>query len=155
RHRMVAFVLVHGAWGGGHDWRAVRPRLWAAGFPTFTPTLTGLGERVHLLNRSITLDTHIQDVVNVLTYEDLSGVVLAGHSYGGMVVTGVADCVPKRIAHLVYLDAYVPADGQSMLDFYGPPRHEWLVRRVEPAGDGWLIPPPSLLSGSDASGMTA
>jgi pimeloyl-ACP methyl ester carboxylesterase len=151
---MLPFVLVHGAWGSGDDWRAVRAVLQSVGFPTFTPTLTGLGERARLLHRGITLDTHIQDVVQVLTDNDLWHVVLVGHSYGGMVVTGVVDRAPERVDHLVYLDAYVPADGQSMLDFYAGARRDWLTTQVAQAGDGWLIPPP-LLNASEPQGMSA
>ena len=105
---MATFVLVHGASTGGWYWAPVRARLRAAGHEVFTPTLTGLGERAHLLRQDVGLDTHVADVLNVLAYGDLVGVVLAGHSYGGMVVTGVADRAPERVAHLVYVDAFVP-----------------------------------------------
>ena len=105
---MSTFLIVHGAWSGAHAWRWVRPLLRAAGHDVVTPTLTGLGERVHLATPETDLDTHVEDVVEVLYYEDLTDVVLVGHSYGGMVVTGVADRVPERLAHLVYLDADVP-----------------------------------------------
>jgi len=115
------FVLVHGAWHGGWCWRHVRERLVAAGHRVFTPTLTGLGERAHLLAPSIGLDLHVEDIVQVIETEELQRVVLCGHSYGGMVVTGVADRLRERIAHIVYLDASVPTDGQSMLT-EGPPR---------------------------------
>src|SRR3989442_14761608 len=112
---MTTFVLVHGASTGGWYWAPVRQLLRAAGHEVYTPTLTGLGERSHLLSRGIGLDTHVQDVVNVLAYEDLRNVVLAGHSYSGMVITGVADRAPDRIAHLVYVDAVVPHHGESPL----------------------------------------
>jgi pimeloyl-ACP methyl ester carboxylesterase len=111
------FVLVHGAWHGGWCWRRVSDRLRAPGHTVFTPTLTGLGERSHLFSGNINLTTHVTDVVNVLEWESLSDVVLCGHSYGGMVITGVAEAVPDRIASLVYLDAFVPADGQSLFGF--------------------------------------
>jgi pimeloyl-ACP methyl ester carboxylesterase len=110
------FVLVHGAWHGGWCWRRVADRLAAAGHRVFTPTLTGLGERSHLLGPSVNLSTHVTDIVNLMRWEELGEVVLCGHSYGGMVVTGVADRVPERIATLVYLDAFVPENGQSMQD---------------------------------------
>ena len=113
---MATFVIVHGAWSGGHAWRWVRPRLRAAGHEVFTPALTGLGERSHLASAQVDLDTHIQDVLGVLEFEDLDQVVLVGHSSGGMVITGVADRAPQRLAQLVYLDAEVPADGQSEFD---------------------------------------
>src|SRR4051812_8081549 len=108
---MATFVLVHGAWHGGWCWRKLTPLLRAAEHAVYTPTLTGLGERAHLGGPDVGLATHVRDVVTVLWYEDLSGVVLVGHSYGGMVIGGVADQVPERLAHLVYLDAYVPEPG--------------------------------------------
>jgi len=107
------YVLVHGAWGGGWDWRHVDDLLTADGNKVFRATLTGQGERSHLSNTNIDLDTHIQDVVNLIVWEDLHDVVLVGHSYGGMVITGVADRVPDRIKHIVYLDAILPENGES------------------------------------------
>lgn len=108
---MTTFVLVHGAWLGGWAWKHVTPRLRMAGHEVFAPTLTGLGERVHLAHPGVGLETHIQDVVNVLVFEDLQQVTLVGHSYGGIVITSVADRTPERLAQLVYLDAFVPEDG--------------------------------------------
>jgi pimeloyl-ACP methyl ester carboxylesterase len=102
---MANFVLVHGAWIGGWYWRPIAQKLRAAGHEAYAPTLTGLGERIHLMNPSINLVTHVTDVVNVIKEGGLSDVVLVGHSYGGMVVTGVADALPDKIASLVYLDA--------------------------------------------------
>src|SRR5437660_372527 len=99
---MAAFVLVHGAWHGGWCWQRVATLLRAAGHEVYTPTLTGLGERAHLIGKEVDLDTHIQDVLNVLEFEDLADVRLVGHSFGGMVVTGVVDREPARIAELVY-----------------------------------------------------
>jgi ribulose-5-phosphate 4-epimerase/fuculose-1-phosphate aldolase len=131
---MSTYVLVHGAWGGSHGWRKVRPLLQQAGHSVFTPTLTGLGERSHLATPDVNLSTHIQDVYNTLWYEDLTDIVLVGHSYGGMVVSGVADRTPERIRHLVYLDAFVPADGQSLFDLGGGPRQS------APPSD-WRLPP--------------
>lgn len=104
---MATYVLVHGAWHGGWCWQRVTPLLRAAGHEVFTLTLTGLGERSHLANPEIDLNTHIQDVVNVLEYEDLRKVILVGHSYGGMVITGVTDRAAERLAHVVYLVARV------------------------------------------------
>ena len=104
---MANFVLVHGAWIGGWCWRPNAQALRKAGHEVFTPTLTGLGERSHLMNPGINLDTHIADIVNVIKHEELSDVVLVGHSYGGMVVTGVADTLADKIRSLVYLDARV------------------------------------------------
>ena len=113
---MSTYVLVHGAWSGSFGWRKVRPLLQQAGHAVFTPSLTGLGERAHLATPQVNLSTHIQDVANAIWYEDLSDIILVGHSYGGMVVTGVAERMPERIQHLVYLDAFLPGDGQSLYD---------------------------------------
>jgi pimeloyl-ACP methyl ester carboxylesterase len=108
------FVLVHGAWHGGWCWRRVADRLTARGRYVVTPTLSGLGERSHLASDAINLSTHIDDVVNDIKWKDLDHVVLVGHSYGGMVITGVAERMVERIAAIVYLDAVIPSDGQSM-----------------------------------------
>jgi pimeloyl-ACP methyl ester carboxylesterase len=110
---MATIVLVPGAWCGGWVWRKVAPLLRVAGHDVCTPTLTGLGERVHLAHPDIDLDLHITDVANVLAFEDLRNVVLAGWSYSGMVITGVAERMPERLAQLIYLDADVPEDGQT------------------------------------------
>jgi pimeloyl-ACP methyl ester carboxylesterase len=115
---VATYVLVHGAGHGGWCWARVTPRLRAAGHEVFAPTLTGLGERAHLLSPGIDLDTHIADVLGVLEYEDLAGVILVGHSYGGVVVTGVADRAPERIAQLVYLDAIIAGDGDAAADVF-------------------------------------
>jgi pimeloyl-ACP methyl ester carboxylesterase len=113
---MATFVLVHGGFHGGWCWQKVAPLLRAAGHEVSTPTLTGLGERAHLLGPAITLETHVQDVLGVLTHEELTGVILVGHSMAGTVITVVADRAPERQAHLVYLDASVPRDGENDLD---------------------------------------
>ena len=138
---MATFVIVHGAWGGGWAWRrTVAPLLREAGHEVLTPTLTGLGERVHLAGPDVDLETHIQDVVNTIIWEDLHDVVLVGHSYGGMVITGVADRVGDRLQHLVYLDAMVPAEGQSLADLVdldGQAEQEMASRAV----DGWRLQP--------------
>src|SRR5450755_4070332 len=110
------FLVCHGAWGGGWSWKKMRPLMAGAGHRLVTPTYTGLGEREHLANPSIDLETHIQDILNVIRYEDLRDIVLIGHSYGGMVATGVADQARDRVAQLVYIDAFVPGDSQSLLD---------------------------------------
>src|SRR5215213_11633038 len=114
---MATFVLVHGSMHGGWCWKRVAPLLRAAGHDVHTPILTGPGERVHLAHSGIDLDTHIRDVLGVLEFEDLHDVVLVGHSYGTMVITGVADRAPERIAHLVYLDGVMAGEGQAALDF--------------------------------------
>jgi len=111
---MTAFVLVHGAWHGGWCYRDTARALRATGHDVFTPTLTGVGERAHQGAENITLETHIRDVCGVIEAEELSDVVLCGHSYGGMVITGVADRMTDRIKALVYLDAFVPEHGQSL-----------------------------------------
>src|ERR1700685_1291780 len=117
---MATFVLVHGAWGGALIWRRNAQALRKAGHEVYTPTLTGLGERSHLMSPTINLDTHVTDVVNVIKTEELSDVVLVGHSYGGMVVTGVADALSDKIRSLVYLDAFVPQNGQSLINLLPP-----------------------------------
>ena len=129
---MSIYVLVHGAWGGSHGWRNVRPLLQQAGHTVFTPSLTGLGERAHLATPQVNLSTHILDVCNAIWYEDLTDIILVGHSYGGMVVTGVADRMPGRIQHLVYLDAFLPTDGQSLYDLGGGGSRETADWRVAP-----------------------
>jgi pimeloyl-ACP methyl ester carboxylesterase len=113
---MATYVLVHGAWGGGWSYQAIARGLRAAGHDVYVPTLTGLGEREHLASPAIDLATHIRDVVNLIEYEDLSDIILCGHSYGGMVVTGAAAAVGGRIRTLFYLDAFLPKDGQALWD---------------------------------------
>ena len=132
------FVIVHGAWGGGWAFREVDDMLTAQGHKVYRPTLTGQGERVHLASKDVGLETHIDDVVNTILYEELNDIILVGHSYGGMVVTGVADRIPERISHLIYLDAMVPYDGESVVD-NGTVRDKnrwWLAN----AKDGFIIP---------------
>ena len=138
---MATFVLVHGAWHGGWSWQRVTPHLRAAGHEVFTPTLTGLGERVHLATPSVNLATHVSDVVNVCRFEDLSNIVLVGHSYAGLVISGVADQIADRIAHMVYLDAFVPRPGESLFSLVGPEGAEAMRGLAQQHGDGWLVPP--------------
>lgn len=114
------YVIVHGAWGGGWDWRAVDSLLTLQGHRVLRVTLTGLGERVHLASPSIGLTTHIDDVVNTILWENLHDVTLVGHSYGGMVITGVADRIPDRIHRLVYIDAFLPESGETALALVDP-----------------------------------
>ena len=113
------YVIVHGATGGGWDWKTMDNLLSADGHSVYRPTLTGLGERMHLSSPDIDLTTHISDIANVILFEDLKDVVLVGHSYGGMVITGVMNLIPERISHAVFLDAAVPKDGMSAEDIYG------------------------------------
>jgi pimeloyl-ACP methyl ester carboxylesterase len=134
---MTTFVLVHGAWGGSYGFRAVRGPLRAAGREVFTPSLTGIGERVHLSSPQVNLTTHVTDVVNTVLYEDLKDIVLLGYSYGGMVVTGSLEYIADRVAHLVYLDAFLPDDGQSLDDLSGA---GYRLSAIGPGSD-WLVPP--------------
>src|SRR5436190_6900753 len=110
------FLVCHGAWSAGWAWKKMHPLMQAAGHRLVTPSYTGLGERAHLAHPAINIDTHIEDMLNVIKYEDLRDIVLIGHSYGGMVATGVADRARDRITQLIYVDAFVPQDGQSLLD---------------------------------------
>jgi pimeloyl-ACP methyl ester carboxylesterase len=137
----ATFLVCHGAWSAGWVWKKMHPLMSAAGHRLVTPTYTGLGEREHLANPSIDLETHIQDILNVIRYEDLRDIVLIGHSYGGMVATGVADRARDRVIQLVYLDAFVPDDGQSLLDLNEAARQPMM--ELASAGDGWRVPPNS------------
>jgi pimeloyl-ACP methyl ester carboxylesterase len=133
-------VIVHGAWGGGWQFHKVEPLLRRAGHIVYRPTMTGLGERVHLASPDIGLSTHIEDVVKVFEFEDLDDVILVGHSYGGMVISGVAHRVPHRIKKLVYMDAFVPEHGESVAEMVGG----WIIGIDEP-GEGeeeaWQVVP--------------
>src|SRR6266511_4363097 len=137
---MAVFVLVHGGFHGGWCWRRVAALLRAAGHEVYTPTLTGLGERAHLATPDIGLDTHIRDVLGVLAFEDLRDVVLVGHSMAGMVVTGVAERAPDRLAHLVYLDASVPRDGECDLECHGLRGEARAAFEARAGSDGLLTP---------------
>jgi pimeloyl-ACP methyl ester carboxylesterase len=121
------FVLVHGAWHGGWCWRRVAERLRAHGHVVYTPTLTGVGERSHLLSPDIDLDLQITDVVNVMKWEDLTDVVLVGHSYGGFVISGVAERMEQSISSIVYLDAFLPENGEALADNWSPERARQLA----------------------------
>lgn len=131
------YVIVHGAWGGGWDWRGVDSMLALKGHRVQRVTLTGLGERMHLASPDIRLETHINDVVNAIRFENLHDVILVGHSYGGMVITGSADRVPDRIRHLVYVDAFLPDSGESTIGLVGS-RFDWVRETVR---DGMSVPP--------------
>ena len=137
---MSNFVLIHGAWHGGWCWKRVRRKLQDLGHDVYTPTLTGLAERSHLLTRTVNLSTHIDDVANLMVWEQLSDVILCGHSYAGMVITGVADRVPERIRALVYLDAFVPESGESALQNVHEPQRAMIVEATRKLGDGWKAP---------------
>lgn len=141
---MSTFVLVHGAWHGGWVWQRVAPALRAAGHEVHTPTLTGVSDRAHLLNPSVGLGTHVQDVVALLQAYDLTEVTLVGHSYAGQVVTGVADQVPTRLAKRVYLDAFVGDDADAAIDLLPESIAGHYRESVAGPGFGWLIPVRSL-----------
>ena len=139
--RAPTFVLVHGAWGGAHAWRAVRPLLWRAGHEVLTPSLTGIGERAHLTGPHVDLSVHVEDVVNAVLYEDATEIALVGFSYGGMVVTGALAHIADRVRELVYLDAFVPADGEALIDLTGAAGRSG-QRQTLHLGEAWLVPPP-------------
>ena len=138
----TTYVLVHGAWGGSYGFKAVRGPLREAGHEVFTPSLTGIGERAHLASPQVNLTTHIMDVANTILYEDLGDILLLGYSYGGMVVTGALEHVADRVGHLVYLDAFLPGDGDSLNDLARAGSSAGAG--VGPAGPGaeWFAPPP-------------
>lgn len=140
----VTFVLVHCAFAGGWAWKYVADLLRRRGHTVYTPSLTGLGERVHLGSPEVNLDTHIEDIVNLLIYEGLHEVMLVGWSYGGMVVTGVLDRVPERLVQVVYLDADVPRDGDTAFDFFPDAAGvAALEQQARETGDGWKAYPGS------------
>jgi pimeloyl-ACP methyl ester carboxylesterase len=143
--KKATFVLVHGAWHGGWCWKKISSLLDAEGHQIYSPTLTGLGERSHLLAREIDLEMHIQDVVSMLEYEDLTEVILVGHSYGGMVITGVADKARKRLNHIVYLDAFLPETEKSLQDYVSISFEE--IAKAK--GSDWQIP----LLGGNLNGL--
>lgn len=144
------FVLVHGAWHGGWCWARVADRLRAAGHRVFTPTLTGLGERSHLLTRAVDLDTHIADVIAAIEAEELRDVVLVGHSYAGAVTAGVADRARERLARLILLDAAMIDWGEAMIDLNPPEIVAQRRKLVAEKGDGYKLPAP----GPEAFGVT-
>ena len=135
----ATFLVCHGAWSAGWAWKKMHPLMAARGHRLVTPSYTGLGERAHLAGPSIDLETHIQDILNVIKYEDLRDIVLVGHSYGGMVATGVADRARDVVSQLIYIDAFVPDDGQSLLDLNEPARAR--MQELARAGDGYRVPP--------------
>jgi pimeloyl-ACP methyl ester carboxylesterase len=140
---MTAYVLVGGAWLGGWCWQKVARRLRDDGQDAYPVTLTGLGERIHLASPEVDLDTHITDVVNLIEFEDLRDVVLLGHSYAGLVVTGAADRVPERVSRLVYLDTAPLPNGAILLEKFPPELKQRTERQVEEQGDGWKFPMPN------------
>lgn len=137
------YVLVHGAFHGGWCWRRVAERLAAAGRRVFAPTLTGLGERRHLLSREVNLDTHFRDVVELFEAEELSDAILVGHSYGGIVITGVAARIRERIRQLVYLDSALVADGESWSDAVPPEAAAARRKSAAESSGGLTLPAPN------------
>jgi pimeloyl-ACP methyl ester carboxylesterase len=149
---MADFVLVHGAWHGAWCWRKVLPILWSKGHRAFAVTLTGVGEREHLMSPSISLATHIDDVKSVIETEELARLILVGHSYAGLLITAVADRCAERIVRLVYLDAIIPHSGESWSSSHNESARQ--ARRADIARDGVIPPPPASaygLSGEDAA----
>ena len=139
---MTAYVLVGGAWLGGWCWQRVVRRLRDNGHDGYPVTLTGLGERVHLASPEVDLETHITEVVNLIEFEDLHGIVLIGHSYAGLVVTGAADRIPERISEFVYLDTAPLPAGNVLIETFPPEARTHIERQVEELGDGWRFPMP-------------
>jgi len=136
----LTIVFVHGAWGGGWQYTRVEPLIESVGHTVYRPTMTGLGERVHLGGPEVGLSTHIEDIVKVLEFEDLREVVLVGHSYGGMVIAGVAERVPERIAKLVYFDAILPEDGDSVASLFRGAIDTWATAGAGGAEPWQLVP---------------
>lgn len=136
------YVLVHGAWHGGWCWRRVADRLRDAGHSVFTPTQTGLGERKHLLTASVTPETFILDVLNVVEMEDLNDTILVGHSFGGLPISGVADRAPQRLRRLVYLDAGLPENGKCAFDRAAPEVRAARLEAARAFSGGLSMPPP-------------
>jgi pimeloyl-ACP methyl ester carboxylesterase len=141
---MTTYVLLGGAWLGGWAWQGVARRLRARGHDVYPLTLSGLGERVHLGSAATDLETHLADVVNVLRYEDLREVVLAGHSYAGIVVEGVADRAPERLTAAVYVDSAPLGDGVPHIALYPDEARTQMERDVAERGDGWRLPFPGV-----------
>jgi len=153
----TTILVAHGAWSAGWAWKKMHPLMAAAGHRLVTPTQTGLGEREHLASPSVDLETHIQDLLGVIKHEELKDFVLIGHSYGGMVATGVADRVPELISKFIYLDAFVPKDGQALVDILGSEGARGM-RESAKAGDGWRVPsnpPPPDTSAEDLKWIQA
>ncbi|WP_172291945.1 alpha/beta fold hydrolase [Pseudoruegeria sp. HB172150] len=136
---MATIVLCHGAWSAAWAWKRMRPRL-AAGHDFYTPSYTGLGARAHLAHPGITLSTHIADVLGELEAEELTDVTLLGHSYGGMVATGVATRAPEKVRRIVYLDAFVPRTNQSLFDLAPPEHRQRMIAGAAEHGQGWQVP---------------
>lgn len=151
---MAHFVLIHGGFCGGWYWKKVKLILEHAGHTVYTPTLTGLGESCHLNGPHINLDTHIRDVRNVLFFENIKNAILVGHSYGGLVITGVASTSASRMGHLIYLDALIPDRGDSLMSLVDEQTAYLFTTQVNEKGNGWFVPPPKniqLINKDDSS----
>jgi pimeloyl-ACP methyl ester carboxylesterase len=141
RSHKTTYILVHGAWHGSWCWKRVRAALQSAGHNVFTPTLTGLGERSHLNSAAVDLSTHMADIVNLIQWEELSDVVLCGHSYAGSVIAGVADHIPDRIRALVFLDGFLLENGESLMDIVPSAVAQFLRDQAKATGEGWKVNP--------------
>jgi pimeloyl-ACP methyl ester carboxylesterase len=140
---MATYVLVSGAWLGGWCWQPIARHLREEGHDVYPVTLTGLGERVHLASAQVNLETHITDVVNLIEFEDLNEVVLVGHSYAALVVTGAADQMPERLWQLVLVDIGPALDGVALIDTFEPQARAQVEQEVEELGEGWRLPMPT------------
>jgi pimeloyl-ACP methyl ester carboxylesterase len=138
---MATFLLVHGAMHGGWCWSRLTPYLRKQGHEVFTPTLTGMGERSHLLTRETGLFTHVEDLQGVLKFEDLSDVIVVGHSYAGLVITQLAESASGRIRGLVYLAAFIARDGECLFDIQAKETQEYYLDWSRRMGEGWRLPP--------------
>jgi pimeloyl-ACP methyl ester carboxylesterase len=156
--RRRTFVLVHGAWHGGWCWRKVTDLLESRGHKIYTPTLTGLADRSHLLSNSITLQTHIDDITNLFVWEDLQDVVLVAHSYGGWPVSGALEKVERRVSSVVFLDAFLPTNGQRVIDLNAPQFQQALLDAIARGEPGRPVPPAEqfkVVRASDAAWIQA
>lgn len=148
---VATFVLIHGSFHGGWCWARVRPLLRVAGHEVYTPTLTGLGDRAHVVTRETGLETHLLDLAQLIAFEDLHDVILVGHSYGCVLATALLHRIPERLSQVVYFDAGVPEDGQGAWDLFDAATRASIRQRLTAAGSDWLVPPPPL----EALGITA
>jgi pimeloyl-ACP methyl ester carboxylesterase len=138
---LATFILLHGGFAGAWQWHDVAERLRRAGQEVYTPTLTGMGELLQLATPDVDLDTHIRDIVDLFKSQAIENAILVGFSYSGMVITGAAERIPEKISRLVYLDAFVPQDGQAFADVIGPVITGIFHERADLGGNGWLVPP--------------
>jgi pimeloyl-ACP methyl ester carboxylesterase len=141
---MTTIVLVHGAWAGAWSWKGAAKLLRQRGFDVYAPSMTGIAERSHVAPEHVSLASHVADIAGLMRYEELENVLLVGHSYGGMVITGAADREPDRVAGMIYLDAFVPESGQSLWDLVGPQGEAQHRKMAQDFDGGKSVPrPPS------------